>query len=109
MNAKPGRRIGTRTVRPMPGLARCRSRQKLVLTRRTCGARLVFTNEAFTCRTRPWDGFADRHPGSAATVPDGNVIVDRGTNGARSVMLRAPCGNLGRLQATGADVAPAAE
>lgn len=67
--------------------------------------RLVVAIEACTGRTRSWDGIVGRKLGGAKTVSDGTIFVDRGLNGFRGIMLRAPYGNLGRFQAAGADVA----
>ena len=109
MSAKPGRRIKTRTVRSMLGLAHYRFRQKLEWMCRKHGKRLIVANEAFISRTRSRDGFANEHLGSAKTVSDGSIAVDRDMNGARGIMLRALYGNLGRLRAARADVALVAE
>lgn len=39
----------------------------------------------------------DRDLGDAGTVSDGKIIAGRDKNGARGIMLRALCGNSGRL------------
>ena len=109
MSAKSERKIRTRTVRSMPGLAHYRFRQKLAWMCRKYGKRLVIANEAYTSRTRSWDGFVAQEPGGSKTVSDGTIIVERDMNGARGIMLRALYGNLGRFQAAGADVALVAE
>ena len=109
MSAKEDRRIRTKTVRSMLGLAHYRFRRKLEWMCQKYGKRLVICNEACTSRTRSWDGFANEHLGGAKTVSDGSIVVDRDMNGARGIMLRALYGNLGRSRATGADVALVAE
>ncbi len=109
MSAKSERKIRTRTVRSMPGLAHYRFRQKLAWMCRKYGKRLIIANEAYTSRTRSWDGFVAQEPGGSKTVSDGTIIVERDMNGARGIMLRALYGNLGRFQAAGADVALVAE
>ena len=109
MSAKEDRRIRTKTVRSMLGLAHYRFRQKLAWMCRKYGKRLIVVNEAYTSQTRSWDGFVNEHLGGAKTVSDGNIVVDRDMNGARGIMLRALYGNLGRFQAEGVDVALVAE
>ena len=65
--------------------------------------------EAYTSRTRSWDGFVHQHLGGTKTVSDGMIIVNRDMNGAREIILRALYDNLGRFHAMGADVALVAE
>ena len=103
------RQIRTKTVRSMLGLAHHRFRQKLEWMCRKYGKRLVICNEAYTSRTRSWDGFVNENLGGAKSVSDGSIVVDRDINGARGIMLRALYGNLGRFRAAGADVALVAE
>ena len=109
MSAKEDRRIRTKTVRSMLGLAHYRFRRKLEWMCRKYGKRLIVANKAYTSRTRSWDGFANEHIGGARTVSDGKIVVDGDMNGARGIMLRAPCGNLGHFRAAGDDVALVAE
>ena len=109
LSAKEDRRIRTKTVRSMLGLAHYRFRQKLEWMCRKYGKRLVICNEAYTSKTRSWDGFVNENLGGAKTVSDGRIVVDRDMNGARGIMLRALYGNLGRFRAAGADVALVAE
>ncbi len=104
-----GRKIRTGTVRSMPGLAHHRFRQKLEWMCRRYGKRRVICNEAYTSRTRSWDGFVNGNLGGAKTVSDGCIVVDRDINGARGIMLRALYGNLGRFRAAGDNVALVAE
>ena len=101
MSAKEDRRIRTKTVRSMLGLAHYRFRQKLEWMCRNYGKRLVICNEAYTSRTRSWDGVVNEHIGGAKTVSDGSIVVDRDMNGARGIMLRALYGNLGRFSGGG--------
>ena len=109
MSAKEDRRIRTKTVRSMLGLAHYRFRRKLEWMCRKYGKRLIVVNEAYTSKTRSWDGFVNEHLGGAKTVSDGSIVVDRDMNGARGIMLRALYGNLGRFRAAGDDVALVAE
>ena len=109
MSAKEDRKIRTKTVRSMLGLAHYRFRQKLEWMCRKYGKRLVICNEACTSRTRSWDGFVNENLGGAKAVSDGSIVVDRDMKGARGIMLRALYGNLGRFRAAGDDVALVAE
>ncbi len=109
MSTKSDRKIRTRTVRSMLGLAHDRVRQKLAWMCRKCGKRLVIAMEAYASRSRSWDGIVEQEPGDSKTVSDGTIIVDRDMNGARGILLRALNGNLGRFQAAGADVVLVAE
>ena len=109
MSAKEDRRIRTKTVRSLLGLAHDRFRQKPEWMCRKCGKRLIVVNEAYTSKTRSWDGFVNENLGGAKTVSDGSIVVDRDMNGARGIMLRALYGNLGRFRAAGDDVALVAE
>ncbi len=109
MSAREGRKIRTRTVRSMLGLAHCRFQRRLAWMCRKCGKRLIVANEACTGRTRSRDGFANPRLGGARTVSDGTLFVDRDMSGARGVMLRAHCRSPGRFRAAGADVALGAE
>ena len=109
MSAKGNRRIRTRAVRAMLGLAHHRFRRKLDWMCRKYGKRFVIANEANTSRTRSWDGFVNERLGGAKTVSDGSIVVDRDINGARGIMLRALYGNLGRFRAAGENVALVAD
>ena len=51
----------------------------------------------------------DQKLGGAKTVSDGGIVVDRDMNGARGIMLRALCGDLGHFEAAGAEVALVAD
>ena len=109
MSAGSERKIRTKTVRAMPGLAHDRFQRKPAWMCRKYGKRPIVANEAYTSKTRAWDGFVNQRLDGAKTVPDGKIIVERDMNGARGIMLRALYGNLGRFQAAGANVALVAE
>ena len=51
----------------------------------------------------------DQKLGGAKTVSDGGIVVDRDMNGARGIMLRALCGDLGHFEAAGVEVALVAD
>ena len=109
MSARSERKIRTKTVRAMPGLAHDRFQRKPAWMCRKYGKRPIVANEAYTSRTRSWDGFVDQKPGGAKTVSNASIVVDRDINGARGILLRALYGNLGRFRSAGAAVACVAE
>ncbi len=89
MSAGSERKIRTKTVRAMPGLAHDRFQRKLAWMCRKYGKRPIVANEAYTSKTRTWDGFVNQRLDGAKTVPDGTIIVERDMNGAHGIMLRA--------------------
>ena len=99
MSSKEDRKITTRTVRSMLGLAHYRFRLKLEWMCRKYGKRLIIGNEAYTSKTRSWDGGIETSLGAAKTISDGKIRVDRDVNAARGFMLRALYGDFGLSQA----------
>lgn len=102
MASKVERKIRTKTVRSMLGLAHYRFELHLKWMCKKYGKRLVICNESYTSKTRSWDGVIHSSLGGAKMISDGNIRVDRDHNGARGIMLRALYGNLGHEQAVGA-------
>lgn len=100
MSAKVERKIRTKTVRSMLGLGHYRFKQHLAWMCRKYGKRLVIGNEAYTSKTRSWDGVVNQNLGGAKSISDGAIRVDRDTNGARGFLLRALYGNSSHSQAT---------
>ena len=105
MSAKSERKIRTKTVRSMLGLAHYRFQLRLKWMCQKYGKHLVMCNEAYTSKTVSWTGKIIKTLGGAKTISDNGIRVDRDINGARGIMLRALYGNLGRSQATNANVA----
>lgn len=99
MSSTEDRKIKTKTVRSMLGLAHYRFKLKLGWMCRKYGKRLVIGNEAYTSKTRSWDGVIESNLGGAKTISDGEIRVDRDVNGARGFLLRALYGDLGLSQA----------
>ncbi|WP_084513953.1 zinc ribbon domain-containing protein [Salipiger mucosus] len=93
MVEKQERKINTKTVRSMLGLGHYRFRQRLEWMCRKYGKRLVMVNEAYTSKTRSWDGVIHDNLGGAKKISDGTIVVDRDVNGARGIMLRALYGD----------------
>jgi putative transposase len=99
MASKVGRKIRTKTVRSMLGLAHYRFELHLKWMCKKHGKRLVLCNESYTSKTRSWDGVVHSNLGGAKSISDGDMRVDRDHNGARGIMLRALYGNLGHEHA----------
>ena len=99
MSSTKNRKIHTKTVRSMLGLAHYRFKLKLTWMCRKYGKRLIIGNEAYTSKTRSWDGVVKTNLGGARTINDGEILVDRDVNGARGFLLRALYGDLGHSQA----------
>ena len=99
MSSTQDRKIRTKTVRSMLGLAHYRFKLKLMWMCRKYGKRLVIGNEAYTSKTRSWDGVITNNLGGKKTITDGAIRVDRDVNGARGFLLRALYGDLGHSQA----------
>ena len=99
MVKKQERKIHTKTARAMLGLGHYRFEQHLIWMCKKYGKRLVLVNEAYTSKTRSWDGVVNPKLGGAKRVSDGEMIVDRDVNGARGIMLRALYGNLSHSHA----------
>lgn len=98
MTSKEDRKIHTKTVRSMLGLAHYRFKLKLEWMCRKYGKRLIIGNEAYTSKTRSWDGVIKENLGGSRTITDGEIRVDRDVNGARGFLLRALYGDLGHSQ-----------
>lgn len=99
MSSRTERKIRTKTVRSMLGFGHYRFKQKLAWMCRKYGKRLIIGNEAYTSKTRSWDGVIKTNLGGAKSISDGAIRVDRDVNGARGFMLRALYGNSGHSQA----------
>ena len=97
MSAKKKRKIRTKTVRSILGLAHNRIQQKLSWMARKYNKRLVICNEAYTNKTASWTGTITQNLSCARTITDNSVVVDRDPNGARSIMLRALYGDTSRV------------
>lgn len=52
------------------------------------GKQVVDCNEAYTSKTRSWDGFVDQKLGSSKTIKGDGFVVDRDINGARNILLK---------------------
>ena len=89
MTSKATRKILSKTVRAMLGLNHYSFELVLKWMAKKYGKRVVICNEAFTSKTRSWDGVIDENLGSQKVISDGIKTVDRDINGARGILLRA--------------------
>lgn len=89
MVEKAGRKLRSKTVRSMLGLGHYRFQQKMKWMCKKNGKRLIIVNEAYTSKTRSWDGTIKDNLGGSDTIKDDNISVDRDVNGARGILLRA--------------------
>ena len=81
--------IKSKTVRGMLGLAQYRFQSIMKWMCKKYGKKLIICNEAYTSKTRSWDGYVHQNLKWEKTLTDGTIIVDRDINGARGIMLRA--------------------
>lgn len=88
MSIKKNRKIRKKTVRAMLGLSHYKFKTILKWMARKYGKRVVDVCEAYTSKTRSWDGYIEQKLGGSKTIKDDKVIVDRDVNGARGIMLR---------------------
>jgi putative transposase len=89
MAAKGNRKINTKTVRSMLGLAHYKFKQTMRWMCRKYGKIMIGVNEAYTSKTMSQCGKIKENLGGSKTISDGNIRVDRDINGARNIMLRA--------------------
>ena len=104
-SSRTERKIRTKTGRSMLGLAHYRFKQKLAWMVRNFGKRLTICNEAYTSKTMSWTGRIISSLGSAKTISDDGMTIDRDINGARGIMLRTLYGYYDRFQGAHAEVA----
>ena len=88
MSKKQGRKIHTKTVRSMLGLAHYSFQQHVGWMCNKYGKTLIPVNEAWTSKTQSWDGVVNEGLGGARKIGN-SIIVDRDSNGARGILLRA--------------------
>ena len=85
---KKGRKLRKRTVREMLNLGFYKFAQTLKWMCEKYGKTLVMCSEEYTSKTRSWDGVIHPKLGSARSISDGVITVDRDINGARGIMLK---------------------
>ena len=90
MTARAGRKIRSKTARMMLSFRHHEFKRRLRWKAWQRGALVIEVNEAYTSRTRSWDGTVDARLGGAKVIRDGSRFgMDRDVNGARGVFLRA--------------------
>jgi len=88
MSEKVGRKIHSKTVRAMLGLRHHQFQQTLQWMCKKYGKTFIQVNEAWTSKTKSWNGKVVRNLGGSKTIGK-STIVDRDINGARGILLRA--------------------
>ena len=90
MPKKAGRRIRSKTARMMLTFRHYEFKQRLQWKAWQRGALALDVNEAYTSKTRSWDGTVNTNLGGANVIRDKTGFgMDRDINGARGIFLRA--------------------
>ena len=90
MTRRAGRKIRSKTARMMLSFRHYEFRQRLKWKAWQRGASVLEVNEAYTSKTRSWDGGVDEKLGGRAVIRDEKGFgMDRDVNGARGIFLRA--------------------
>ncbi len=90
MTMRASRKIRSKTARMMLSFRHYEFKRRLRWKAWQRGVLVLDVNEAYTSRTRSWDGTVDAKLGGARVVRDGNGFgMDRDVNGARGIFLRA--------------------
>ena len=90
MTQRARRRIRSQTARMMLTFRHFEFKQRLRWKAWQRGALVLDVNEAYTSKTRSWDGTVNTKLGNAKVIRDENGFgMDRDVNGARGIFLRA--------------------
>ena len=90
MTQRAGRRIRSKTARMMLTFRHYEFKQRLNWKAWQRGALVLDVNEAYTSKTRSWDGTVNTKLGGAKAIRDDTGFgMDRDINGARGIFLRA--------------------
>ena len=90
LTQRAGRRIRSKTARMMLTFRHYQFKRRLQWKAWQRGALVLDVNEAYTSKTRSWDGAVNTKLGSAKVIRDENGFgMDRDVNGARGIFLRA--------------------
>ena len=90
MTRRAGRRIRSKTARMMLSFRHYEFKQRLLWKAWQRGALVLEVNEAYTSKTRSWDGRVEEKLGGRAVIRDESGFgMDRDVNGARGIFLRA--------------------
>ena len=90
MTQRAGRKIRSKTARMMLTFRHFEFKQRLQWKAWQRGALVLDVNEAYTSKTRSWDGTVNTKLGGAKAIRDDTGFgMDRDVNGARGIFLRA--------------------
>ena len=90
LTRRAGRKIRSKTARMMLSLRHYEFKRRLMWKAWQRGALVIEVNEAYTSKTRSWDGSVKENLGGAAVIRDRTGFgMDRDVNGARGIFLRA--------------------
>ena len=90
MTRRAGRRIRSKTARMMLSFRHYEFKQRLKWKAWQRGAIVLEVSEAYTSKTRSWDGSVNQNLGGRTVVRDEKGFgMDRDVNGARGIFLRA--------------------
>jgi len=89
MASKQDRKISSKTVRSMLGLAHYKFKQTMQWMCLKYGKTLVDVNEAYTSKTMSWCGKIKENLGGSKIISDGIIKVDRDINAARNILLKS--------------------
>ena len=90
MTLRAGRRIRSKTARMMLSLRHYEFKRRLRWKAWQRGALVLDVNEAYTSKTRSWDGMVKARLGGSKVIRDESGFgMDRDVNGARGIFLRA--------------------
>ena len=90
IQSKTARKTARETARMMLSFQHYRFKKRLQWKAWQRGSLVLEVNEAYTSRTRSWDGRVDEKLGGSRTIRDeSGFIMDRDINGARGIFLRA--------------------
>ena len=90
LTQRAGRKIRSKTARMMLTFRHYEFKQRLKWKAWQRGALVLDVNEAYTSKTRSWDGAVNTKLGGAKVIRDENGFgMDRDINGARGIFLRA--------------------
>ena len=90
MTLRAGRKIRSKTARMMLNFRHYAFKMRLLWKAFQRGALVVEVNEAYTSKTRSWDGSIQENLGGGTVIRDESGFgMDRDVNGARGIFLRA--------------------
>ena len=90
MNQRASRKIRSKTARMMLTFRHYEFKRRLRWKAWQRGAFVLDVNEAYTSKTRSWDGTVNTKLGGAKAIRDDTGFgMDRDVNGARGIFLRA--------------------